>query len=553
MAATDHDGTYLKLPVKRYAPRSIRETAEGRYWRAYKSPALLNQVSQVTSVAFAEAYPHHLAVTSSARVTVYNSKSRRPHKTFQRFKDVAYSGVLRADGKALAVGGQQGWVQLFDTSSRAVLRKFTLHTRAARAVRFSPHSHGILCSASDDTTVRLWDVAAGACATRHDGHTDYARSVAGHPFSATTWASGSYDGTVKLWDSRVNGGKGGCGMTLRHGAPVEDVQWLPGGAMLVSVGGQDVCVWDALSGGKLLRKMRCHQKTVMCAHVAPDGGPPPVEENDVFHGFQRGRSATDRVSPRLLTGSLDGHVKVHELDGFSVTHSAKYPGPVLSVALSPDASVLAVGTANRLLSIRRRSRILVRGGEEGVGRGGDAELMGLKTGTRGKRNGPRRLDAGSYQYFTRGQNARAAEGDARVERRRRARLAPHDHALRRFRYGEALDAALAGGRAEVVAAVLEEIARRGGLKTALAGRDAAGLEPVLRFVARHVANPRHSRQLAGVTARVLDIYGGEIGASTKVDNALRRIRDRVAHQIKLQGQLAALGGVAAPLLAAGSR
>jgi U3 small nucleolar RNA-associated protein 15 len=553
MAATDHDGTYLKLPVKRYAPRSIRETAEGRYWRAYKSPALLNQVSQVTSVAFAEAYPHHLAVTSSARVTVYNSKSRRPHKTFQRFKDVAYSGVLRADGKALAVGGQQGWVQLFDTSSRAVLRKFTLHTRAARAVRFSPHSHGILCSASDDTTVRLWDVAAGACATRHDGHTDYARSVAGHPFSATTWASGSYDGTVKLWDSRVNGGKGGCGMTLRHGAPVEDVQWLPGGAMLVSVGGQDVCVWDALSGGKLLRKMRCHQKTVMCAHVAPDGGPPPVEENDVFHGFQRGRSATDRTSPRLLTGSLDGHVKVHELDGFSVTHSAKYPGPVLSVALSPDASVLAVGTANRLLSIRRRSRILVRGGEEGVGRGGDAELMGLKTGTRGKRNGPRRLDAGSYQYFTRGQNARAAEGDARVERRRRARLAPHDHALRRFRYGEALDAALAGGRAEVVAAVLEEIARRGGLKTALAGRDAAGLEPVLRFVARHVANPRHSRQLAGVTARVLDIYGGEIGASTKVDNALRRIRDRVAHQIKLQGQLAALGGVAAPLLAAGSR
>ena len=111
---------------------------------------------------------------------------------------------------------------------------------------------------------------------------------------------------------------------------------------------------------------------------------------------------------------------------------------------------------------------------------------------------------------------------------------------------------MAGGRAEVVAAVIEEIGRRGGLKTALAGRDAAGLGPVLRFIARHVANPRHSRQLAGVTARVLDIYGGEIGASKEVDAALRRVRDRVAHQIKLQGQLAGLGGVAAPLLAAGS-
>ena len=37
----------------------------------------------------------------------------------------------------------------------------------------------------------------------------------------------------------------------------------------------------------------------------------------------------------------------------------------------------------------------------------------------------------------------------------------------------------------------------------------------------------------------------------QVDAALRRIRDRIAHQIKLQSQLAGLGGVAAPLLAAG--
>ena len=546
MAATDHDGTYLKLPVKRYAPRSIRETAEGRYWRAYKSPALLNQVSQVTSVAFAEAYPHHLAVTSSARVTVYNSKSRRPHKTFQRFKDVAYSGVLRADGKALAVGGQQGWVQLFDTSSRAVLRKFTLHTRAARAVRFSPHSHGILCSASDDTTVRLWDVAAGACATRHDGHTDYARSVAGHPFSATTWASGSYDGTVKLWDSRVNGGKGGCGMTLRHGAPVEDVAWLPGGSLLVSVGGQDVCVWDALSGGKLLRKMRCHQKTVMCAHVAPDGGPPPAEEDDVFAGFARGRSATDRVSPRLLTGSLDGHVKVHELDGFSVTHSAKYPGPVLAVALSPDANALAVGTANKLLSIRRRTK--PRSHALGGG-GGDPGFH--KVGPSGRRKAPRRLDAGSWQYFIRGMNAKAAEGDFKVQRLRSVRLQAHDRALKRFRFTEALDASLAGGRPEVIAAVIDEIAAHGALSKALAGRDAAALQPVLRYVMKHIGNPRHTRQLVHVAGMVLDIYGGSVGASREVDAALRLIRERVAVTLRLHDSLAALAGVASPLLTVG--
>ena len=65
-------GDYVKVEPKRYAPKTLRETAEGRYWRAYKAPALINAVSQVTSLHFADAYPYQLAVTSSARVTVYN-------------------------------------------------------------------------------------------------------------------------------------------------------------------------------------------------------------------------------------------------------------------------------------------------------------------------------------------------------------------------------------------------------------------------------------------------------------------------------------------------
>ena len=146
----------------------------------------------------------------------------------------------------------------------------------------------------------------------------------------------------------------------------------------------------------------------------------------------------NRTSPRLLTGSLDGHVKVFELDSFSVTHGAKYPGPVLSVALSPCANVLAVGTANRLLSIRRRSKPRQERDGDGDGTaGGDGR--GLKNNGGGggqKKTGPRRLDAGSYQYFIRGQNATAAAGDAKIEQRRRVRLAQHDHALRRFRYAE---------------------------------------------------------------------------------------------------------------------
>ena len=77
-------------------------------------------------------------------------------------------------------------------------------------------------------------------------------------------------------------------------------------------GGNAVCVWDVLAGGRLLHRGETHQKTVtslcLARCEAGDGG----------------------AGPRLVTGGLDGHVKVHELDSFQVTHSIKYAGEWLA-------------------------------------------------------------------------------------------------------------------------------------------------------------------------------------------------------------------------------
>ncbi len=78
------------------------------------------------------------------------------------------------------------------------------------------------------------------------------------------------------------------------------------------------------------------------------------------------------------------------------------------------------------------------------------------------------------------------------------------------RYRAALDAALASGRPEVVASVLGELAARAGLAPALGGRDAGGLAPLLGHLARHIADPRHTRLLAGVAHRLLDAYGSVV-------------------------------------------
>lgn len=69
---------------------------------------------------------------------------------------------------------------------------------------------------------------------------------------------------------------------------------------MVTAGGSHLCVWDVLSGGKLLQKLTNFQKTVTCVRLSPLAGPDSA------------------AAPRMLAGSLDGHVKIFELDSFKV-------------------------------------------------------------------------------------------------------------------------------------------------------------------------------------------------------------------------------------------
>ena len=63
-------------------------------------------------------------------------------------------------------------------------------------------------------------------------------------------------------------------------------------------------------------------------------------------------------------------------------------------------------------------------------------------------------------------------------------LASYDDSLRKFRYREALDRGLETRNPLVMAALLEALQERGALEKALAGRDAAGLEPVLQYLCK---------------------------------------------------------------------
>lgn len=284
---------------------------------------LLRQYAAVTNISFSGVSPWDFAVTSSTRVQLFDAATSAPRKAFSRFQDVVYSGTLRADGQVLVAGGEEGLVRVCDVGSRMVLRTLGGHAGPVHVTSFV-HSRPEIVSAGDDTTVRHWDMATGAALGIMRGHTDRVRAAAVSPADATSWATGAYDHTVRLWDART----GQTTRILQHDAPIESVVWWPSGTLVAVASGSQVRVWDVVQGAQLAC-LENHAKTVTA--LALDTQP-------------------DR--PRLLSCSLDQHVKVYEATTWEVLHTMKYPAPLLCLAISPVHSHLVAGMSDGMLSIR---------------------------------------------------------------------------------------------------------------------------------------------------------------------------------------------------------
>eukprot|EP00271_Cylindrocystis_brebissonii_P021166 TRINITY_DN7422_c0_g1_i1.p1 TRINITY_DN7422_c0_g1~~TRINITY_DN7422_c0_g1_i1.p1 ORF type:complete len:532 (+),score=114.97 TRINITY_DN7422_c0_g1_i1:490-2085(+) len=513
-------GEYVKLPVKQYPPRSERETPEGKFWRSFRATSSTPQqqhVGPVTCIDFCPTKPYNFAITSSTRVILYDGATCQQKRIFSRFRDIAYSGTLRSDGRLLVAGGETGIVQVFDATSRTVLRQLKGHSGAVHFARYAADKMHVV-SGGDDRSVRYWDVALQTATSVMKGHSDYVRCGAASPISNDLWVTGSYDHTVRLWDFRSKKAV----LQLNVGHPVEALRFFSGGGLLAAAAGNSVGIWDLLGGGRLLQRLGSHQKSVTCLAMAPGPG---------------GRG----TEGRLLAGSADGALKVYELDSFQVTHAVRYPDPILSLGLSSDSSTLVVGMASGLLSVRQRRKSTALLDEDGV----------PLAGKRGKRRKGAAISATSLRYFLRGMNEKAAADAFLVTQRRPARLAPHDRLLRKFCYGEALTAALEVGRPEVVLAVVEELVARGGLRSALAGRGANFLETILAFVSKHVSNPRHAPLLVPAVNRLLDEYSGVLaGMSPGVDQQLALLRESVLVEMRLQEALLGIQGLLSPILQA---
>lgn len=539
MAAPVGPLAQVKLPA---GPSPI--TAEQRYWKSFKNQLQIPSPTSYPITHISDASGDgYFAVTTGTRVQIYSVRTRKLEKTVTRFADVARCGDIRRDGKVIVAGEDTGRVQVFDVNSRAILKTWMTHKQPVWTTKFSRMQLTNLLSASDDKTVRLWDLTSNDPTQTFVGHQDYVRSADFMPGStANLLVSGSYDSTVRLWDPRI--GTSQAAMTFKHAAPVEDVLPMPSGTTVLAAAGNAISVLD-LVAARPVQQMTNHQKTVTSLSLASGG-------------------------ERLVSGGLDGHVKVFETTGWNVVSTTKYQSPILSVRVlaassDPTSSLadrsssandrhLLVGMQSGVLSIRTR----LTGAEATRQREREREMSALLAGTLDTHDARiskrKRRVAASKRLDLAGESADVVIAQEPRESRRQE--SPWQRDVRHGLYARALDRVLdpagfakgADKKAQAmpvkakavpdpappieVLTLLLALRHRSAVRTALEGRDERSVQPVLAWVAAHVVDPRYVSVCVEVGIHVIELYAEYAGGSAELAHGFKTLRKRVLGEVE---------------------
>lgn len=419
----------------------------------------------------------------------------------------------------MVAGDETGKIQVFDVNSRAILKTWEEHKQPVWTTKFSPTELTTLMSASDDRTVRLWDLPSQESTTTFIGHSDYVRSGSFMPGTMSNMIlTGSYDETVRLWDPRI---PGRAAMIFKHAAPVEAVLPMPSGTTVLAAADNQISILD-LVAGKPLQLLKNHQKTVTSLCLASNG-------------------------TRLVSGGLDGHVKIFETSGWNVVAGSKYPSPVLAVNVvsagaNREDKHLVVGMQSGVLSIKTR----LSGQQKVRERERAKEMQALIDGTLDDYDKKKKRTKGVEKKL-RGMDFVGEGVDVIVEgtdRRKRKRQAEWEQDLRQGKFARALDKALEAGLPSVtILTLLTALRHRSAMRIALQGRDENTVQPIFKWVIKHITDPRYVSICVDSALLLLDIYSEHVGGSPELEKSIRELHQRVRTEVDRSQQACQTSGM----------
>jgi len=242
------------------------------------------------------------------------------------------------------------------------------HTGAVMDLQLSTDGDTIY-TASTDKTICLWDMRTGARIKKLKGHASFVNSI--HPArrGPPILCSASDDCTIKIWDPR----KRGDTVTLNNTYQVTSVTFNDTAEQIISAGiDNDVKVWD-LRKNAVLHQMKGHSDTVTGLALSPDGSyvlsnsmdnslrvwdirPFAPQERCVKmmvghqHNFEKNllRCSWSADGNRISAGSADRYVYIWDTTSRRIVYKLPgHNGSVNDVVFHPKEPIVASGGSDK--------------------------------------------------------------------------------------------------------------------------------------------------------------------------------------------------------------
>ncbi|MER6160378.1 hypothetical protein ABT147_33320 [Streptomyces sp. NPDC001868] len=347
---------------------------------ATQSAALLDKDPDLASLLAVQAY--RTSATREAATSLYAAARLPIRRTPVRDQRTGVPGsvAFSADGKALAVGDEQGTVRLWDTTTGRLRATLTGHDKSWLAVAFSADGKA-LAVGDEQGTVCLWDTTTGRLRATLTGHETPRPSVALSP-DGRVLAVRSGEGTVWLWDTAARRLR--TTLTVHRGFP-QALAFSPDGTTVATGGVRSARLWDTATG-RLRTTLTGHKRPVSAVAFSPDGKTLAVGADG--SGIRLWEVATGRVltaidhrrSVASMAFSPDGRTLATATDlstqlwntgtGRLRTTFTGHDGMVMSVAFRPDGRTLATnasdGTTRLWDTDTERARTIPTGEKWGI-------------------------------------------------------------------------------------------------------------------------------------------------------------------------------------------